>query len=103
MIPELTTKRAEIEALCRKLGVKRLDVFGSAATGDFKPETSDLDFLVEFEDNAKGPGYAHHYFDLKDALEALFDRHVDLVVSSAIRNPYFRASAERSRVQLYAA
>ena len=103
MIPELAAKRAEIEALCRKLGVIRLDVFGSAATGAFKPETSDLDFLVEFDDAATGTRFGGVYFDLKESLEELFGRPVDLVTPSSIRNPYFHESIERSRVQLYAA
>jgi uncharacterized protein len=103
MIPELTAKRDEIEVLCRKLGVRRLDVFGSAATGDFKPETSDLDFLVEFEVGARGSGFGGPYFNLKESLEELFGRSVDLVMASAIKNPYFKESVERSRVQLYAA
>ena len=102
MIPELTTKRAEIEALCRALGVKRLDVFGSAATAAFKPESSDLDFLVEFGEDPEANRF-HDYFDLKEALEALFSRPVDLVMESAMKNPYFIESVQATRVQLYAA
>ena len=48
-------------------------------------------------------GYAKAYFGLMEALEALFQRPVDLVVDSAIRNPYFRESVERSKVRLYGA
>lgn len=48
MIVEIEQRRAELEALCRRLGVRRLEVFGSAAAGEFRGETSDLDFLVEF-------------------------------------------------------
>lgn len=46
-----------IRALCQKYGVLRLDLFGSAATGAFDPETSDLDFIATFADTEK-PGYA---------------------------------------------
>ena len=38
-----------LRELCIKHRVERLDLFGSAARDDFDPETSDLDFLVEFE------------------------------------------------------
>ncbi|MDR7555227.1 MAG: nucleotidyltransferase domain-containing protein [Armatimonadota bacterium] len=102
MIPAIEQRRGELEALCRRLGVRRLEVFGSAATGEFQGETSDLDFLVEFEPPI-GSGYADRYFGLLEALEALFGRPVDLVVASAIKNPYFLESIEKTRVVLYAA
>lgn len=102
MIPELDQRRVELEAVCRQFRVRRLEVFGSAATDEFRQEASDLDFLVEFEP-ATGPGYADRYFGLLEALEALFGRPVDLVVASAIKNPYFRESVEKTRVLLYAA
>jgi predicted nucleotidyltransferase len=65
-------------------------------------EGSDLDFLVEFEPLPEG-GYADAYFGLQEALRVLFRKSVDLVVTSAIRNPYFRQSVEASRIPLYAA
>ncbi len=102
MVPELEQRRTDIEALCRRFQVRRLDTFGSAASGAFPGEDSDLDFLVEFESPAAG-GFADRYFGLLEALEQLFQRPVDLVVDSAIRNPYFRESIERSRALLYAA
>ncbi|MEX0682823.1 MAG: nucleotidyltransferase domain-containing protein [Dehalococcoidia bacterium] len=89
MIPELKQHRTEVDALCKRFQVSRLDLFGSAAAGEFRDGESDLDFLVEFEltDSA---GYADRYFGLIEALQQLFGRPVDLVVASAIRNPYFR-------------
>ncbi len=101
MIPEIVERRNELEGLCRQLGVRRLEVFGSAATGAFKHGESDLDFLVEFEEQATGPGYADSYFTLMESLEQLFGRPVDLVVDSAIRNPYFRESVELNKALIY--
>jgi hypothetical protein len=94
--------RAELEALCRRHHVLRLDLFGSAATGEDRPGESDLDFLVEFGPVPPG-SYADTYFGLLESLEELFGRPVDLVVASAIRNPYFRESVERTRAPVYAA
>ena len=75
--------------LCWQFQVWRLELFGSAAGGDFEPHRSDVDLLVEFK-----PGGAlkalHQYFGLKDALESLLNRRVDLVVESAVKNPYIR-------------
>jgi len=101
MIPEIEQRRAQLEALCRRFGVRRLELFGSAATGVYQSGASDLDFLVEFAPPI-GPGYADRYFGLLEALEALFGRPVDLVVASAIKNPYFRESVEKTRELLYA-
>ncbi len=101
MNPELAQHQAALEELCRRYRVRRLDLFGSAATDRYRPGESDLDFLVEFEPLAVGT-YADTYFGLLEALEALFSRPVDLVVESAIRNPYFRQSVEQSRTPLYA-
>lgn len=100
MTIELLRSRPEIAALCRRFRVRRLDLFGSAATGQAR-EDSDLDFLVEFEPMIEG--YADAYFGLLEALQGLFGKPVDLVVISAIRNPYFRRSIEDSRELLYAA
>jgi len=102
MIPHIEEHRAELEALCRRFQVCRLEVFGSGATGEAASEGSDLDFLVEFDPQA-GPGYADRYFGLLEGLEALFGQPVDLVVASAIQNPYFRESVERTKAMVYAA
>ncbi|MDI6857634.1 MAG: nucleotidyltransferase domain-containing protein [Dehalococcoidia bacterium] len=99
MIPDIETNRAELEALCKRFGVRRLEAFGSAVTGRFQSETSDIDLLVEFE-QPDSPGYADRYFGLLESLGALFRRHVDLVVASAIKNPYFRQSVDATRVLL---
>lgn len=102
MRPEIDERRGELEALCKRFGVARLEAFGSVVTGRFEPQTSDIDFLVEFQ-QADGPGYADRYFGLLESLEALFGRSVDLVVASAIKNPYFRDSLNKTRTLLYAA
>ena len=69
---------------------------------DFNPETSDADFLVEFDPcSALRP--FHRYFDFRDALSDALDRPVDLVEFRAVRNPYLRTSISRSRELVYAA
>lgn len=92
----------EIEALCRQYGVLRLDLFGSAAIGDFSPETSDLDFIATFADTQK-PGYADRFLDFADALEALFGRRVDLVTDRSIQNHYFRQEVDATRRPVFRA
>ena len=102
MIPEIERHKTEIESLCRRCHVQRLELFGSAAVGTHRPGESDYDFLVEFA--ALRPGaYTDAFFDLLEGLEELLGRPVDLVVASAIKNPYFRESADRTKALLYAA
>ncbi len=92
----------DLAALCRRFGVRRLEVFGSAAGDAFDPEQSDVDLLVEFED-VPPLEYAESYFGLLEGLEDLLGRPVDLVTMDAIVNPYFRKSVDSSRRLLYAA
>src|SRR5271165_1812768 len=86
-LPALDGKVEQIVELCRQFHVKRLEIFGSAATGAFRPESSDLDFVVDFA----------------DALEVLLGRHVDLIMPQSIRNPYFRKAVDASRRLIYEA
>ena len=102
MISELARHHAELVRLCQRFGVTRLDVFGSAASGDFDASRSDVDFLLEI-DPPSGMSRFDAYFGLKEALEALLGRPVDLVVSSALANPYVAEAVERTREPLYAA
>ena len=94
----IASRRSELERVCRRWGVRRFELFGSAARDDFAP-TSDLDFLVEFESG----GSLERYLGLRNDLEALFGRPVDLVMPTAIRNPYVRAAIDRDRQLVYAA
>lgn len=102
MIALLAEHLEEVAELCRRYQVRRLDLFGSAATDQFDPHTSDLDFLVTFEPSAR-VGYTVTFFQLKDELERLFQRPVDLVFDTEFRNPHFRAAVEESRTPLYEA
>ena len=98
----IAEKKDELAELCRRYGVVRLEVFGSAARGtDFDPLTSDADFLVEFSlHNGRAP--LRQYFGFAEALREALGRPVDLVESGAIRNPYLRAAIDQSRELVYA-
>lgn len=93
----------EIRALSREYGIVRLEVFGSVCTPEFDPETSDVDFIVEYPADYDFGPWLTRYFELKERLEALLGRPVDLVMADAMRKPHFIASANRTRQLLYAA
>jgi predicted nucleotidyltransferase len=101
MHPLIESNRETIAELCRRHGVTRLEVFGSAVRDDFDLVRSDVDVLAEFNDETRAS--FGNYLDFKDALERLFGRSVDVICAGAVRNPYVRAEIERSKVPLYAA
>jgi hypothetical protein len=98
----IESKRKELVGLCLKYHVRRLKIFGSAVTECFDPNTSDLDFVVQFK-NLDAGQYADTYFGLLEEMEKLFQRRVDLIMDSAIDNPYFREKIEKTGVILFAA
>ena len=101
MIDLVAQKREGIAEHCRRLNVRRLDVFGSAARGDdFDPERSDVDFLVEFDKHERLNAF-DQYFDLAESLEALFERKVDLVTARSVTKPRFRANLEATKEPVY--
>jgi hypothetical protein len=99
----IASKLDDIIRLCREHGVKRLEIFGSAARGDdFDEERSDADFLVEFKTISKTDPLGE-FFGLESALSAVLGRDVDLVEASALRDPYIIRSANSERQLVYAA
>lgn len=102
MLPLVADRAREVAELCTRFKVRRLELFGSATGSRFDAKRSDLDFLVEFEPLPVGQ-YADAYFGLREGLAELFGRQVDLIVSSAVANPYLRESIDKTRALLYAA
>jgi predicted nucleotidyltransferase len=102
MINVIEQHRPRIAALCRKYGLRRLDLFGSAASGSFDPKSSDIDFFYEF-DPADQNRLADRFFDFQRELESLLGVKVDLVSANDATNPYFLQVANQHRLTLYAA
>jgi uncharacterized protein len=90
-----------LNEICRRYKVRRLELFGSAATQQFDSAHSDLDFLVDFLPNADLGPWMKHYFDLKGELSRLYQREVDLVMFDALRNDQVRRQAEKTRTLIY--
>ena len=101
MHADIKSRKEEIAKICRRYGVKRLDLFGSAARGtDFDPETSDADFLVDFQRPLPKDMLRCLMglkFDLADAL----GREVDIASMGAIRNKRRQVHIDRSRETVY--
>lgn len=100
MIELIESRRAQINEICRRYRVERLELFGSAVSGKFDKASSDLDFIVLFTD-AESPGIARRFFGLAEALEQLLERSVDLITDRPFRNPYFAQTVAETREILY--
>lgn len=99
MIALIQDNVQQIRALCERFDVRRLELFGSAATGCFDPAQSDIDFLVDLGEYDMTA--LDRYMGLAEALERLLGYDVDLVTRPTLRNPHFVRSIENARVTLY--
>ena len=90
----------KIIAFCHKWKIKEFSLFGSVLRKDFRPD-SDVDVMVSFEENAGWDLF--DIVDMKEELQTIFAREVDIVEKGAIRNPFRRQSIMTHREVLYAA
>ena len=90
--------RPSIIALCEKHKVKRLFAFGSVLTSRFT-EKSEIDLVVDFD--MEQVDYVNNFFDLRDALSAIFHREIDLLEDKAIRNLVLRRNIDRTKSLIY--
>ena len=95
----IKAKLPELINLCHQHKIVSLYLFGSANTEQFDND-SDIDFLVTF-----GEIDLYHYFDnyieLKENLESVFDRKIDLIEDKTIKNPVLRRSIDRNKTLIY--
>ncbi|WP_081622666.1 nucleotidyltransferase family protein [Thioalkalivibrio sp. ALM2T] len=104
MHPLVEQNREAIKAVCRRYGVKRLEVFGSAARAvDFDPARSDVDFLVEFSEDSETGKSLGPFLEFRGDLMRILGRPVDLVSRENLANPYVKAEVERNREPVHAA
>ena len=92
-------KGKELETLCKKNKVKSLFVFGSVIREDFN-QNSDIDLVVDFDESDPFK-YTDLYFNLKNKLENLYKRQVDLIEERAIKNRFFKKELDNTKIKLY--
>jgi predicted nucleotidyltransferase len=92
----------KIADACRKYGIDRLFIFGSAIRDDFRPGESDIDLLVEF-----GPiditKKFHAFLGAREAFRRIFQADVDLVMQGAVKNKVIANEIDRTKKLIYAA
>ncbi len=90
----LALLHAHRDAILARYGARQLALFGSAARDEMRAD-SDVDVLVEFD----GAASYDAYFSLKDYLEQLLGRPVDLVTSKGLK-PRARRQVERDLIRV---
>jgi len=91
--------RVKLIELCELHKVQEFYLFGSILTNRFN-ESSDVDVLIQFG-HVELADYFDNYMNLKEKLEELFKRPVDLVENQSIRNPIFRRIVDREKQLVY--
>ena len=96
----INAKSKEFLTLCENHDVKTLYAFGSSISNNFKEETSDIDLLIEL--NTEDPLLrGENLISLWDKFEVFFQRKVDLLTNSSLRNPILKKSIDSSKILIY--
>lgn len=98
----IKSKKDQLESICRSNKVTELCLFGSAVSEKVNPE-SDLDFSVLFQADLEPLEHGETFFNLKNQLEDLFGKPVDLISYRVVKNPVFKEELDRTKIKLYAA
>jgi predicted nucleotidyltransferase len=99
--PSIARHLDQVRALAQEYGVARLELFGSAVTPSFDEARSDVDFLVEYPAGYEFGPWLKRYQLLEDDLAKVLGRSTHLVMTSALRDPYFAAEAAQTRMVVY--
>ena len=91
--PDIVENMDKIISLCKKHNVESLSVFGSSVTGNFNPKTSDFDFIIHENENISMK-------QMREELELLLNRKVDLVCYENQFNPIAKKSIEGTKITI---
>ena len=89
----------KILTVCKEHEVEKLYVFGSVLNEKFSHD-SDVDLLVRFK-KMEVLDYFDNYLEMKESLEKIFDRQVDLLEEQTIKNPILKKSIDRNKMLIY--
>lgn len=101
MIDVVSQRKEEIAKICRRFGVARLEVFGSASLGTTGVTAADIDFLVFLPDGYDYGPWMSRVFALQSALSETLSYPVDVVLEEALSNRWFEREANKTRQVIY--
>lgn len=97
---EISKNIKSFAAICKSHKVMYLYAFGSSVTTKFNPKTSDIDLIVEI-DEANPIERGELLMSLWDKFEEFFNRKVDLLTPSSLKNPFLTTSIDNTKVLIY--
>lgn len=100
MQESIKAKLDEFLLLCKSHNVKNIYAFGSAITDNFDEESSDIDFLIEI-DNDDPIARGEHLMSIWNKFEDFFQRKVDLLTNASIKNPVLRKNIDATKILIY--
>ncbi len=100
MKDSIQLKLVEFLSLCKSHNVKNLYAFGSAVTENFNEDSSDIDLLIEI-DNDDPIERGENLMNIWDKFEDFFQKKVDLLTNSSIKNPILRKNIDATKVLIY--
>ncbi len=89
----------QIKDICASNQVRTLFAFGSVTTDKFRPD-SDIDLIIDIAESDPFV-YTDNYFNVKEQLEKIFNRHIDLLEQRAIRNPFLKKEIDQTKILIY--
>jgi predicted nucleotidyltransferase len=96
----IENKLEELKSICLSLNVKKLYLFGSAATDRFT-ENSDIDLLISFSESLSLKQYTDNYFTFYYKLKELFQRKIDIIPEKNLSNPFLIESINETKTLIY--
>lgn len=93
-------KMADFLSLCKAHNVKNLYAFGSSITDEFNENSSDIDLLIEI-DNDDPIERGENLMNIWDKFEHFFQRKVDLLTNTSIKNPMLKKSIDSTKILIY--
>ncbi|AVR46029.1 DNA polymerase subunit beta [Christiangramia fulva] len=96
----IQAKLVDFTSLCKLYNVKNLYAFGSSTTDQFDENSSDIDLLIEIEENdplERG----EKLLAIWDKFEEFFQSKVDLLTQSSLRNPILKKNIDATKILIY--
>lgn len=96
----IQSRLADFLALCKTHNVKSLYAFGSSITPNFDEKYSDIDLLIELND-IDPINRGEKLMSIWDQFEQFFQRKVDLLTNSSIKNPILKENIDSTKILIY--
>jgi len=97
---DISNRQNDFLSLCTHHHVRTLYAFGSSVSERFDEKSSDIDLLIELEEEDPVER-GEKLISIWDSLEIFFQRKVDLLTNTSLRNPYLKRNIDSTKVLIY--